>query len=97
MEQVTVEWVQDGLLLMVRQGDAEVFLLPGDARDLTAALLTRLNEQPEAFQAELESPDGSAEPYDEGCELRLRVIVDDVLRAACLTPLLEILNSLLQD
>jgi hypothetical protein len=65
MDEVTVSWVQDGLLLMVRQGGNEILLLPGDARELTASLLTRLNEQPESFRAEIEAPDGNAEEWDD--------------------------------
>lgn len=71
MEQAKVTWEQDGLLLMIKQGEAEILLLPGDARDLTAELLTRLNEQPEAYRAEIESPDSSASYYEDPWDLAI--------------------------
>ena len=61
---MTVEWVEDGLLVSVRKGSTEILLFPGEANELTAQLITCLNEHPEALKANWEAPDGNGEYYE---------------------------------
>jgi hypothetical protein len=64
MEPVEIDWIQENLFIRLKQGDNEILVFPTGASELTAQLISCLNEHPEALTADAEAPDGNGEYYD---------------------------------
>lgn len=64
MTEFTVKWDEIGLQVLIQKDNQGIELLPGEASELVASVISCLNEKPGWLAANAESPDGNTEYLD---------------------------------